>query len=103
VSVCPQCHQPIGTHVRAGVRMSALKARIFEIVERADRIVGISTRQLAFAIYGRDEKRDGHTIRMHIRQLNELLAEAEAGVRIENRDRRNHWAVVMLDKVGAAA
>jgi|AmaraimetFIIA100_FD_contig_31_46823461_length_512_multi_4_in_0_out_0_2 hypothetical protein len=77
------------TEVRNGIRLPRLKARIYDIVRRAgiDGILVDDINAIAF---------DGHaspvTIRNHIRQLNELLADTD--VRISGRMPRGFYRIV---------
>ena len=74
---CPACHQPIA-EAREGVRLPALKAHIFDVVRRAG-IDGVTIDDINAIVYG-DHPASPETIRNHISQINEALA--ETGVRI---------------------
>jgi hypothetical protein len=85
---CPQCHQPMA-EVRNGVRLPSLKARIYDVVRRAG-IRGILLDDINAIVF------DGHanpvTIRNHIRQLNDLLADTD--VSISGRVPRGFYRIV---------
>lgn len=69
---CPHCRQPMAL-TRQGVRLTPLKARLFDCVRRRG-YVGISTDDLNGILW--DGKASPVTIRAHVWQLNELIAEA---------------------------
>jgi hypothetical protein len=67
--------------MRLGVRLTAFKARLFDLVQRGG-IDGISADDLFSLLYpeGGDSRR---TLKAHIWQINELIA--DEGYRIEGR------------------
>jgi hypothetical protein len=73
--LCPKCHQPI-KHERLGVRLTALKAGIFDAIKTAGD-VGLSCEELAQSGLWRDSPRSSpptkNTVRSHIVQINEEL------------------------------
>jgi hypothetical protein len=73
MTVCQCCGQPIRQVERLGIRMSPMKAKIFDMVKAAgDR--GIDGESLHIRLYcGRDKKPQYHAIHINIFQLNELL------------------------------
>jgi hypothetical protein len=88
---CPHCHQPL-PEMRLGVRLTPLKARIFDIVQRAGRD-GIERNDLFGIVFGDQERRHSyHTLKAHIFEINELLA--DAGYRITGH------SVARLEKLG---
>jgi hypothetical protein len=63
--VCPECGQPIAEH-RLGVRLTPLKARIFDAIRR----------------YGEErikcaELGNPRTVKAHVSQINDLLEETD--------------------------
>jgi hypothetical protein len=82
---CPYCGGPL-IDVRLGVRLSPLKARIFDLVQRAGRdgISGADLHELAYAGDRWDGRRPAAaTIKVHIHQINEALE--DTGYRILGR------------------
>ena len=77
---CNSCGQ-ILPEMRLGVRLTAFKARLFDLVQRGG-IDGISAEDLFSLLYpeGGDSRR---TLKAHIWQINELIA--DEGYRIEGR------------------
>jgi hypothetical protein len=69
---CRSCGQPL-PEMRLGVPMTALKARIFDIVRRAGPD-GTAAGDLK-AILGRPI--EDVTIKVHVHQINELIADSE--------------------------
>jgi hypothetical protein len=73
--LCPKCHQPI-KHVRLGVRLTELKAGIFDLIKAAGD-VGLSCEELAQFDLWRDTTRrrppTKNTVRSHIIQINQEL------------------------------
>ncbi len=71
---CPYCSQPL-PEIRMGVRLSPLKARIFDLILRsADN--GITREDIhAIAFDGCD--RDANNISVHVAQINDRLVETE--------------------------
>lgn len=67
--------------------MPRVKVLVFDAIKAAGDI-GITTRQLTYAIYGNKVKRSPATIRNHIWQINRLLLATD--VQIACHDRR-HW------------
>jgi hypothetical protein len=71
---CPSCGQPISVD-RAGVRLTPLKAAIFDQIRSAGAIGITSTEILGSELY-RDRRRANHdTIKSHCWQINEQLAD----------------------------
>jgi hypothetical protein len=65
VAVCPHCHQHIAVE-RLGVRLSPLKARLFDRIKAAGEI-GISARELVDDLYRGSKTRN--CLSQHIKQL----------------------------------
>jgi hypothetical protein len=75
VSACPHC----GCEERLRVRMSPLKARIFDAIKRAGN-TGISADDLwGIAFAGRSRSRE--TLKAHVWQINDMLAATDWRVR----------------------
>jgi hypothetical protein len=74
---CPTCHQVL-PETRLGVRLTPLKARIFDAVRRGGRD-GIDRADLFELIFG-GEPHSRETLKAHIFQINELLE--DTGYRI---------------------
>ena len=83
--LCSQCHQPM-PEMRAGVRLSPLKARIFDAIKRANSN-GITIEDINAICF--DGRASAVNIRTHIHQINDALA----GTDFENSRRRtgNGW------------
>jgi hypothetical protein len=76
---CPYCGHEM-PEIRLGVRLPALKARIFDLIQRGGRD-GIDRRDLLGIINTDREKPICHsTLKAHLFQINELLA--DTGYRI---------------------
>lgn len=74
MSVCATCGQEIAER-RLDVVMSALKARIFDIIKRAGPD-GIDNNEL-FEMTLRDRNVQRATLRVHVFQINDLLFETD--------------------------
>ena len=68
--LCSHCHQPL-PELRAGVRLSALKARIFDAIERAGSN-GITIEDINAICF--DGQASAVNVRTHIHQINDALA-----------------------------
>ena len=66
---CPHCHQPLPER-RAGVRLSRLKAHIFDVIKRSDR-EGVPLDVINTLCF--DGNSTAANIRVHINQINDLL------------------------------
>ena len=77
---CPTCGQPMPI-TRAGVRLSPLKARIFDIVKRAG-TDGFPTRELVGMLWEGKSMTNlqQHVIYCHVHQINDALE--DTGLRI---------------------
>jgi hypothetical protein len=76
---CPHCHQPLPRKPRAGAPLTALKARIFDLVRLSS---GIRTDEINAIVFNGKARRT--TIRSHIWQINEALAESGVEIRCYN-------------------
>jgi len=75
---CPTCHRPMPPETRAGVRLTPLKARIFDVVRRAG-VDGISGADINAIIFGGRASLD--TVKAHVWQINDLLEETGIAIR----------------------
>jgi DNA-binding response OmpR family regulator len=72
---CKACGQPL-PDIRAGVRLTPLKARIFDAIKRAGPD-GISADDLFALVYSARERRASRrTLKAHVWQINDQLADA---------------------------
>jgi hypothetical protein len=79
---CPHCGREM-PEMRLGVRLTPLKARIFDLIKRGGRD-GIDRRDLFdIAFDNPDRKRSYRTLKAHIHQINELIE--DEGFRITGR------------------
>jgi len=77
---CDHCGQAL-PEVRFGVRLTAFKARLFDLVQRGG-IDGISSADLYSLLYP-DGGGSRQTLKAHVWQINELIA--DEGYRIDGR------------------
>jgi hypothetical protein len=75
--LCPHCHQPV-PELRAGVRLSPLKAHIFDVIKRADSN-GIIIEDINTICF--DGRATAVNIRTHIHQINDALAGTDFQIR----------------------
>jgi hypothetical protein len=75
---CDSCGQAL-PEIRLGVRLTAFKARLFDLVRRSG-INGIHSDDLYSLLYP-DGGGSRHTLKAHVWQINELIA--DEGCRIE--------------------
>jgi hypothetical protein len=78
--VCKLCGAPLRPQ-RVGVAMTPLKARIFDVVKRAGEC-GISTADLRMVL---GHRVSNITLRAHIWQINEILADTDYRIRSHYR------------------
>jgi hypothetical protein len=78
---CDYCGQAL-PEMRLGIRMTALKARLFDLVKRGG-IDGISSEDLYSLLYP-DGGGSRQTLKAHVWQINEMIA--DEGYRIEGRN-----------------
>ena len=74
---CPHCHQPM-PEWRAGVRLSPLKAHIFDVIKRAD-CEGVSIETINALCF--DGCSTAVNVRTHIHQINDALAGTDIQIR----------------------
>lgn len=89
---CPRCRQPMA-EVRSGVRLPPLKAHIYDIVRRAG-IDGVMIEDINAIAFGGSA--NPVTIRAHIHQLNELLADTD--IQISGNVTRGFYRIVRKDR-----
>src|SRR5262245_7042895 len=77
---CHYCGQAL-PELRLGVRLTALKARLFDLVQRSG-IDGISSDDLCSLLYP-DGGGSHQTLKAHVWQINEMIA--DEGYRIDGR------------------
>jgi hypothetical protein len=75
--LCPHCRQPV-PEWREGVRLTRLKARIFDVIKRADRN-GIRIEDINAICF--DGKATAVNVRNHIHQINDALAGTDFEIR----------------------
>ena len=75
--LCSHCHQPL-PELRAGVRLSPLKAHIFDVVKRADSN-GITIEDINAICF--DGRASAVNVRNHIHQINDALAGTDFEIR----------------------
>ena len=68
---CPHCHQPIATE-RFGVRLTPLKAAIFDRIRRAGEL-GVTSVEIVSDLYVDRRPVSSTTIKAHAFQINEQL------------------------------
>ena len=69
---CPTCGQPL-VDVRHGVKLTPLKARIFDAIEHAGED-GISTDDLFDIVFANDSRRPSiSTLKAHVWQINQRM------------------------------
>jgi len=80
--ICPHCQQPL-PEIRLGVRLTPLRARIFDAVKRGGED-GIDRRDLVDLVYADEPTKPSlRTLKAHIFQINELIE--DEGYRIAGR------------------
>jgi hypothetical protein len=77
MKLCSQCGQPF-PELRAGVRLSPLKARIFDVIKRADSN-GITIQDINSICF--DGRTTAVNIRTHIHQINDALGGTDFEIR----------------------
>ena len=75
--LCSHCHQPL-PELRAGVRLSALKARIYDVVKLAGSN-GITIEDINATCF--DGRTSAVNVRNHIHQINDALAGTDLEIR----------------------
>jgi hypothetical protein len=97
MSTCPHCHQPTG-NLRLGVRLTPLKTAIVDRIKTAGDI-GVTTGEIVSDLYRDRSAVNPTTIKAHVNQINDLLAETTWRIRSDRRrwflendaDRRNSY------------
>jgi len=94
---CYHCGQEIPEEqLRCGVRLSLLKTRIFDIIERAGRD-GISGNDLfAMTLEIRGAKRN--VLKTHVHQINDRLESSDSRIEVSRNDVNGHDAIYRLKK-----
>lgn len=97
---CPTCHQSIAIE-RAGVRLSPLKAAIYDAI-RAAGDMGISTDGLIMLVRDRCDHHitSNNTIKAHIHQLREYLVDSGQTI-VCDRGRPALWRIECRREVAA--
>lgn len=85
---CPHCHQPYRAE-RVGVRMTVLKARIYDAI-KAPGEVGASNREVAAAI---GYTRHSSIVGKHVRQINDMLEGTEWRIVSDGRGPNARWHI----------
>ena len=78
---CPTCHRPMPPETRCGVRLTQLKAHIFDLIKRAGDN-GISSGDINAIVF--EGRASPHTVKAHVWQINESLT--ETGIEIRGGD-----------------
>ena len=81
--ICTHCGQAL-PEMRLGVRLTPLKARIFDLIKRAGP-AGVFSDELHVMIFSKGRSKE--TLKAHIWQINELIA--DEGYRIKSDRMRN--------------
>lgn len=71
MTICPMCRQPLDC-IRYGVRLSPLKARIFDMVKRSQH-VGVTSENINALCF--DGRSTPTNVRVHIAQINAALVD----------------------------
>ena len=93
--ICPACGQST-KDVRYGVALSPVKARIFDAVKMANEI-GVTSYEVIGLVYEGRKKPKLHTIKSHIFQINEMLANTNFRI-ISVQDDKKHWFWVLTKR-----
>jgi hypothetical protein len=83
MAACPRCHQSVDD-IRLGVRLTPLKASLFDRIKAAGDI-GISTTQIIQEVYRDRSLIKDTTIKSHVNQINDLLAGTEWRIHSDRR------------------
>ena len=90
ISRCPHCDQPL-PESRAGVRLSPLKARMFDVIKRADSN-GITIEDINAICF--DGRATAVNVRTHIHQINDALAGTDFQIRGKASGMVGHFHIV---------
>lgn len=88
--LCPHCRQPL-INTRLGVRLSPIKMRIFDAVERAGD-GGVTRAALELLLY--DHMVSDKTVKAHIWGINEMLAHTDVRIRSDRSGRAATYRLV---------
>jgi hypothetical protein len=91
--LCPYCHQPLFA-VREGVRLTPLKAAIFDAV-KASGEEGVTSYSIISTVYERRPHPSVRAIKSHVFQINELLADAGYRIRSGGERPHPHWRLIL--------
>lgn len=89
-ALCPHCRQPL-INTRLGVRLSPIKARIFDAVRRAGD-AGVTRAALERLIY--DRLVSDKNIKAHVLQINEMLTHTDWSIRSDFAGRHRSYHLV---------
>jgi hypothetical protein len=88
MKLCSCCHQPL-PEIRAGVRLSPLKAHIFDAIKRAG-VDGIPLEVVNTLVF--DGRTTAVNVRNHVHQINDALA--GSGLQLSGQDPRGFYRIV---------
>lgn len=77
VDTCKCCGQAL-QYVRAGVRLTSLKARVFDLIASRP---GISRKELCYQIYDAITEARMYTVGSHIQQIKDKLAHTDTTIK----------------------
>jgi hypothetical protein len=83
MTACPHCHQSIATE-RFGVRLTPLKAAIFDRIKRSGDL-GVASAELIVDLYRDRRPVESATIKAHVNQINDLLVSTDWRIRSDGR------------------
>lgn len=89
--ICPCCKQPIPHQELGGVYLPPVKAAIYALIKAAP---GIDRDGINQRIYG--GRVSPHTIRVHICQINDLLADTNYRIRGNIKHAMGEYRVIQL-------
>lgn len=76
VEFCPHCQQPMA-HVRAGVRLTPLKTRIFDLIKSRP---GISRKEICWQVYDTVSEAKERTIAAHVVQIRDKFESTDLDI-----------------------
>jgi hypothetical protein len=85
---CPCCH----AEERLGVRLPALKARIFDSIKAAGDL-GVSRYELLYQVYADRRQPAPATIKAHVQQINDLLLETDFQIKADGRRLARYYLI----------
>jgi len=92
--MCPCCGQPLPSARRAGTYLPPLKARIFDVIEGSRS--GIDIDHLAQRVYGETGGANRLKIRVHVSQINDVLAGTDTRISGDGKHLRGNYRIVSL-------